>query len=151
MEDPTRLKDSMDNSTVWWLSAGVVIALELLSGTFYLLMVSLGLVGAAVAAHLGAASTLQFTVAAAVGGGSVVAWRSYKRRQAPGLPASANRDVNLDIGESVQVDEWLGDGTSSVKYRGANWQVSLVPGALPSAGLHTIEEVVGSRLIVRKL
>ena len=150
MEDPTRLKDSMDNSTVWWLSAGVVIALELLSGTFYLLMVSLGLVGAAVAAHLGAASTLQFVVAAAVGGGSVVAWRSYKRRQAPGLPASANRDVNLDIGESVQVDEWQADGTSSVRYRGANWQVSLVPGATPSAGLHTIVGVVGSRLLVRK-
>lgn len=141
----------MDDSTLWWLSAGVVVALELLSGTFYLLMVSLGLVGAALAAHLGAASTLQFTVAAVVGGGSVVAWRSYKRRQAPGLPASANHDVNMDIGENVQVDAWLADGSSAVKYRGANWQVSLVPGATPSTGLHAIVEVVGSRLIVRKL
>ena len=69
----------MAQTTIWWVLAGAVIALELLSGTFYLLMLSLGLVGAAIAAHLGASMPIQLVVAAVVGGGSVLAWRSYKQ------------------------------------------------------------------------
>ncbi|NDE73495.1 MAG: NfeD family protein, partial [Betaproteobacteria bacterium] len=41
----------MAQTTIWWVMAGALIALELLSGTFYLLMLSLGLVAAALAAH----------------------------------------------------------------------------------------------------
>lgn len=141
----------MAESTIWWVLAGAVVAIELLTGTFYLLMLSMGLVAAAITAHLGATATVQLVVAAVVGGGSVVAWRRYKQKSPSTLPASANRDVNLDVGESVHVDVWSPDGTSSVKYRGANWQVSLVPGATPSPGLHNIVEVIGSRLIVEKL
>ena len=140
----------MAQTTIWWVLAGAVIALELLSGTFYLLMLSLGLVGAAIAAHLGASMPIQLVVAAVVGGGSVLAWRSYKQRTPSAAPASANRDVNLDVGETVLVESWKPDGTSSVKYRGAHWDVALIPGVTPAPGLHHIVEVVGSRLMVCK-
>ena len=129
----------MAQTTIWWVLAGAVIALELLSGTFYLLMLSLGLVGAAIAAHLGASMPIQLVVAAVVGGGSVLAWRSYKQRTPSAAPASANRDVNLDVGETVLVE-----------YRGAHWDVALIPGVTPAPGLHRIVEVVGSRLMVCK-
>ncbi len=125
--------------------------MELLSGTFYLLMLSLGLAAAAIAAHLGATATLQLVVAALVGGGFVLAWRRYKQKKPSAARASANRDVNLDVGETVQVDAWSPDGTSSVKYRGANWSVSLVGAAAAAPGLHRVVEVVGSRLLVEKL
>lgn len=141
----------MADSTIWWVLAGAAIAVELLSGTFYLLMLSLGLIGAAIAAHLGATVTLQLVVAAVVGGGFVLAWRRYKQKTPSTAPAGANRDVNLDVGETVQVDAWRPDGTGSVKYRGANWSVSLVGGAAAAPGLHRIVEVVGSRLLVEKL
>ncbi|NDP40504.1 MAG: NfeD family protein [Rhodoferax sp.] len=141
----------MAESTIWWLLAGSVIAVELLTGTFYLLMLSLGLVGGAIAAHLGATVPVQLVVAAVLGGGLVVAWRSYKKHQPPALPAGANRDVNLDVGETLQVDAWNEDGTSTAKYRGAAWNVSLRPGAVSAPGLHRIVEVVGSRLVVEKL
>jgi membrane protein implicated in regulation of membrane protease activity len=140
----------MSESTIWWLLAGAMVALELVSGTFYLLMLSVGPVAAALAAHAGASVSLQLIVAAVVGSGAVVAWRSLKKTEAA-VPASANRNVNLDIGETVQVDAWQPDGTSSVKYRGAHWDVSLVADALPSAGRYRIVEVVGSRLIVEKI
>ena len=140
----------MAQSSIWWVLAGVVIAVELLSGTFYLLMLSIGLMAAAIAAHLGATGTMQLVVAALVGGGFVVAWRSYKQKQPSVARASANRDVNLDVGETVQVDVWGPDRSSFVKYRGANWSVSLVAGAVASPGKHSIVEVVGSRLIVEK-
>ena len=44
-------------STVWWLITGGLVAAELATGTFYLLMLALGAAAAAVAAHLGLAST----------------------------------------------------------------------------------------------
>ena len=141
----------MTESTIWWILAGAVIAVELLSGTFYLLMLSIGMVAAAIAAHLGATVTVQLVVAAGVGGGSVVAWRSYKKRTSCTLPASANHDVNMDVGETVHITAWAPDGTSSVKYRGANWSVSLLAGASPEPGHYRIVEVIGSRLVVKKL
>ena len=61
----------MAPSTLWWLLAGAAIALELLTGTFYLLMLALGMAGAAVAAHLGAGTVVQLLIAAGVGGGAV--------------------------------------------------------------------------------
>ena len=141
----------MSQSSIWWVLAGAVVALELLSGTFYLLMLSLGLVGAALAAHLGTSITVQLVVAAVVGGGFVLGWRRYKQQKPSALPASANRDVNLDVGETVLVDAWNSDGTGSVRYRGANWNVCLATGASPAPGLHQIVEVIGSRLVLRKL
>lgn len=140
----------MAESTMWWVLAGVVIGVELVTGTFYLLMVSIGLMAAAISAHLGASTAAQYVVAALIGGGSVVAWRAYKQQQPSGLPASANHDVNMDIGEAVHVEAWNPDGTSTVKYRGAQWNVSMAPGDAPMPGLHTVIEVVGSRLVVKK-
>ena len=137
--------------TVWWILAGVAVGLELLSGTFYLLMLAVGLAAGAMAAHAGLSSASQLLVAAAVGGGAVVAWRAYRQRQAPPSPASTNRDVNMDVGETVQVSAWNADGTASVKYRGAQWSVAHVPGSDPVSGAHRIVEVVGNRLIIEKL
>ena len=140
----------MPDSTIWWLLAGTAVAVELLTGTFYLLMLAIGLAAAALAAHAGAATQVQLLIAAAVGGGAVAAWHLLRPKQ-PAGPASANRDVNLDIGETVQVDGWNGDGTASIKYRGANWTVVAAPGSGHEAGLHRVREVVGSRLVVEKI
>ena len=41
----------MADSTLWWLLAGAAVAVELLTGTFYLLMFAIGLAAAAIAAH----------------------------------------------------------------------------------------------------
>lgn len=141
----------MADSTVWWILTGTVIAIELLSGTFYLLMLSIGLMAAAVAAHLGATGTIQITVAALVGGGAVVAWYLYKKKMPSTPPAASNHDVNLDVGETVHVAAWNADGTASVKYRGAQWTGALEPGASAAPGNYRIVEVVGSRLVLRNL
>jgi membrane protein implicated in regulation of membrane protease activity len=138
-------------STIWWLLAGGLIAAELLSGTFYLLMVAFGFVAAALSAQAGASIIVQFSMAALVSGGLVVAWRSYKKRVEI-LPASnANHDLNMDIGEFVDVQHWNEDGTTQVKYRGANWQVSLHLGEQLLSGKHQIIEVIGNRLVVKKI
>ena len=140
----------MAESTLWWLLAGVMVAVELLTGTFYLLMLAIGLGAGAIAAHAGLGTSMQLVVAAVVGGGAVAAWHLLRPKQPDG-PPGANRDINLDVGETVQVDGWNNDGTASVKYRGANWTVVAAPGAGNETGLHRVRQVVGSRLLVEKI
>ncbi|RUR66139.1 NfeD family protein [Variovorax sp. 375MFSha3.1] len=141
----------MANSTVWWLIAGAAIVLELLSGTVYLLLLAAGFAAAAISAHLGFGTVTQLIVAAVIGVGAVLVWYTIQRRRPPAPPTEANRDVNLDIGESVQVDAWNADGTATVRYRGAQWTVVQRAGRTPSTGEHRVVEVVGSRLVVDKV
>ncbi len=141
----------MAESSIWWLLAGAAVAVELTTGTFYLLMVAVGLAAAALGAHAGASIAAQFVIAALVGGGSVLVWRSIKAKAPPSVPASANQDVNMDIGGTVQVDRWLADGTGTVNYRGAKWNVSHTAGTVAVVGAHRIVEVIGSRLVVEKI
>ncbi|MFT6591248.1 MAG: hypothetical protein ACJA2P_002102 [Rhodoferax sp.] len=141
----------MAESTIWWVLAGTLIAVELMTGTFYLLMLAMGLVGGAVAAHFGTTAPVQLAVAAFVGGGFVVFWRLHKLRKSAGRPEHINHGANLDIGATVQVEAWGPDGSSSVRYRGSSWTASLRPGAMASPGTFRIVDVVGSRLIVEKV
>lgn len=140
----------MAHSTLWWLIAGGAIVLELLTGTVYLLLLGAGFAAAAIAAHLGVGTTGQLLTAAVVGVGAVGAWHLIRRRRPADPPSEANRDMNLDIGESIQVDHWNQDGTASVRYRGAQWTVVPRPGVVPSTGMHRVAEVIGNRLVVDK-
>jgi membrane protein implicated in regulation of membrane protease activity len=141
----------MAESTLWWLGTGIAVAVELVTGTFYLLMIAIGLAAGALAAHLGAGATTQIVVAAVVGGGAVAGWHLRQLRRPPAPAAASNPDVNLDVGEIVHIDHWQADGTATVKYRGANWTVVHRSGNAPSTGAHRVAEVVGSRLLVDKI
>jgi len=138
-------------STLWWIGAGLAVAVELATGTFYLLMIAIGLAAGAMAAHLGGGLTTQLVVSALVGGGAVALWYLRRQRYPQTVAAGSNPDVNLDIGEIVHIDQWMPDGTATVKYRGANWTVLHRSGNLPSTGSHRVVEMVGSRLIVDKI
>ncbi len=141
----------MAESTIWWLMAGAFVALELVTGTFYLLMLAVGMVAAALAAQAGAGTVLQLLVAALVGGGAVVVWHQVKKRKPTDPSARADRSVNLDVGEIVQIEAWGPEGTANVKYRGSNWTAIHRSGVIPSAGAHRVSELVGSRLLVDKI
>ena len=141
----------MNESGIWWLLAGAVVAAELLTGTFYLLMMAVGLAAAALSAHAGFGLTAQILTAACVGCSAVVLWHIKRGKQPKPMPASANRDVNLDIGGEVTVTEWHSDGTALVKFRGANW--TAVPSQASDraqSGLFTITELHGNRLTITK-
>ena len=83
-----------------------------------------------------------------LGGGAVIAWRAYRLKNPGARPAGSNPDVNLDVGETVQIDAWGADGTAQIRYRGAPWTVILRPGTPPRPGPHRVAELVGSRLLV---
>ncbi len=140
----------MEASTIWWVMAGITVAAELLIGSFYLLMLSLGMAAGAIAAQAGSPLTVQMVVAAGVGGAAVLLWRRVKQGRGAELEAQSNPNVNLDIGALVMVQAWASDGSAQVNYRGANWTALHRPGIAPESGEHRVVEVQGSRLVLEK-
>src|SRR5450830_1711321 len=137
----------MNPWVIWAVMAGVVVILELFTGTFYLLMIA-GVVVAAVGLSISA----QLLVAAIVGSLATI----WLHRSKYGWKANANaaRDpnVNMDIGQTIEVGEWHAHGSgrpsARVAYRGAMWDVELHHGA-GEPGRFVILEVQGSKFIVR--
>jgi membrane protein implicated in regulation of membrane protease activity len=138
----------LSTSTLWWIAAGVAVAAELATGTFYLLMIALGLLAGAIAAHLGLPQPMQVFAAAIIGGGATAIWHWRRSKQPKAAPARTNHDVNLDVGERVVVRAWVEDGTARVQYRGSAWTARLAPGARPTSGEHRIVAVEGNWLVL---
>lgn len=138
----------MTDAMLWWVVAGAAVALELATGTFYLLMLALGLSAGAIAAHLGLGTEAELVAAALVGGGAVAACYLVRSRLPAEAPAAKNRDMNLDIGERVQVQQWNSDGTARIHYRGAAWSARYVGDGEPAPGEHFIQAIEGNQLLL---
>jgi membrane protein implicated in regulation of membrane protease activity len=141
----------MENWVLWFIVAGVMVILELFTGTFYLLMIAIGVAAGGIAALIGWGFSVQFIVAGFVG---VLATGLLRRTKLGKIDkGDANRDpnVNLDIGQSVHIEAWSGSEdrwTARVMYRGAMWDVDLAEGETAMPGTYIIREIRGSRLIV---
>ena len=125
------------------------VAAELATGTFYLLMIALGLAAGAIAAHLGLAQPSQLVAAAVVGGGATALWhwqRAGARRTRP--PARQNRDVNLDIGERVHVAAWATTARRASATAARPGRARLQPGAPALPGEHVVVAVEGNWLVL---
>ncbi len=131
----------------WLVAAGVLVVLELFTGTFYLLMIAIGLAFGALAAFGGMSGAVQTIVAGVVG--VLATGLLHRSRFGRPVRGSAARDpnVNIDIGQHITVDQW-NNGRARVMYRGALWDVELGQGAHAQAGIFKIVEIQGSRLIV---
>jgi membrane protein implicated in regulation of membrane protease activity len=138
----------MSLATWWWVLAGAAVAVELATGTFYLLMLALGFAAGACAAHLGLTLSMQIVVFAIVGGGATALWHWHRARQPATPEAAKNRDVNLDINDRVFVEAWAQDRTSRVKHRGSVWAARLAPGLAPQSGEHVIRAIEGNWLVL---
>lgn len=136
----------------WFVLAGVLVILEIFTGTFYLLMVGLALAAAGFAALTGAEPAMQYLIAALVGVSTTYALRRSKLGRRSKVDATRDPGVNLDIGEKIMVKAWKseegGVHAARTMYRGAMWDVELTPGETAVPGLFTIAAIRGSRLIV---
>ncbi|MEH6433888.1 NfeD family protein [Massilia sp. DD77] len=137
----------MSDWTIWLIGAGILVIAELFTGTFYLLMIALGLCAGALAALAGASGPLQTLVAAALGVAATLVLRRSRFGRAARGEAANDPNMNLDIGQRVSVPQWQ-DRRARVMYRGALWDVELRPGASDRPGDFRIVEVHGNRLVV---
>jgi len=135
---------------LFWLIVGFVLVItELVTGTFYLLVLGLGAFIAAIIAWMGANMLVQ----AAVGGGVAIAgaWFVHHWHEAA-RKLDGGRSNFLDRGQAVVLDGWAneGAGIARVKYRGALWDARLTePTARPTPGSTLyIEAQEGQMLVV---
>lgn len=131
----------------WWVGAGAMIVLELMSGTFYLLMIALGFIAAGLAQWSGAPVEVQLAVAALVALVAVLALRRSRFGRLRRKDAAHNPDVNIDIGSPLTVTAWR-DRRARAMYRGAQWDVELAPGEPEDARFYEITALRGSCLVV---
>lgn len=139
----------MHNWILWLSVAFVLLILELMTGTFYLLIASIATASAAVAAYYGAGWIVQLILAAAVAVIGVFILRSIQYGQTQHQEAQKDPNINLDIGQLIHVGKWNPDRTARVAYRGSTWDVELAADEKMATGKFQIVALRGSHLIVR--
>jgi membrane protein implicated in regulation of membrane protease activity len=131
-----------------WLIAGIVlIVAELVTGTFYLLVLGVAALVASAVAYAGGAFLVQVAVAGAIAVAGVFWIRGRKRAMAtPAMRA-------LDVGQPVALDSWINrdDRLARVKYRDALWDAVVEGEFRGEAGeVFYIRSVDGNTLRVAK-
>ena len=129
---------------MWWIAAVTLIAVELLVGSFYLLVIGLAVACGGLAALFGASAPLQWLVAGVLGVVGTMVLRRWKRR----LMARTPPQPGLDIGAQVQVLTWGPGRTARVSYRGSSWDAELAAPDTPQAETMYITAMRGSVLIL---
>lgn len=135
----------------WWGLAVLFGVLEIVTGTFYLLVLATGLVAGGLVAFGGGAFVYQLLATSVF---SIVGFLLLRRLmpQKPREHASSNRDLLLDIGERVRIEKWHSERRTQVVYRGAAWTVELSAdeAQAPDPGDYVIRRIEGNRLIVAR-
>lgn len=135
---------------IWLAIAGILVAIEIFTGTFYLLMIAIGFAAGGLSAMAGAHFSVQFIVAGLVGVLVTLILRKSRLFRKP--DPQRNPAIYLDIGQTLDVGKWEkpdnGNYRARVNYRGALWDVELLPAAEPKAGQFVIREIRGAVLLV---
>ena len=137
----------MDISLAWLIAGFILIIVELVTGTFYLLVLGIAaLVGAGVG-YASGGFVWQAIGAAIVAVAGVIWVNQYKKKMAP------KRMRGLDVGQPAAFDSWVnkGAGHARVKYRDALWDAQVAGDAAGEPGeILYITSVDGSTLKVSK-
>lgn len=128
---------------VWWLLAVVLIGVELMLGTFYLLAVGFAFIAGGVVAWFGGAVPMQLVVGGVLSVVGVIVAHQWRMRRA--LPPP---QVSLDLGQTVRVQTWREDGSARVEYRGTQWDAELADAKEARAETMTIVGTRGSTLLI---
>ena len=108
----------MDPAFVWAVIGLALVIVELLTGTFYLLMFGVAAFGAALAAWLGFEFSVQSVVAVVVSALGCYGVHVYRARN------RAQQMAPIDAGMPASFESWLdaGERLAKVRYRGASWE-----------------------------
>ena len=112
----------MDTYLIWLVAGFLLVIVELVSGTFYLLVLGLAAVAGGVVAYTGLPFSVQAVVAATLAVVGVV-WVNRVRRSSAGVKMRS-----LDVGQPAAFDRWAdrAAGQARVKYRDALWDATVV-------------------------
>lgn len=127
----------------WFVLALVLLGLEMMTGTFYLLMVAIAMAVGGLAALLGADVTWQLTLSALMVVAGTIILRRWKSAH-----TGETSNASLDIGQAVRVIKWNDNGSIRVFYRGAEWDAEPESADTPRDETLYIAAVRGSGLVL---
>lgn len=134
----------------YWLIVGLALCTtEMVSGTFFLLVLGIAALGGGATGWLGGGFWLQVCVASLLAVVGVV-WIHHYHRQSNLRPAMPS----FDIGQPVTFEVWTSqnDGMARVAYRGTTWDARVSSSQPPSPGdILYIQSVEGSTLNISDL
>ena len=107
----------MDAALLWAIVGLALVIVELLTGTFYLLMLGVAAFGAAGAAWLGYDFPAQVAIASLIAAGGCYGVHAYREKN------RNNQVPSLDAGGPASFDNWIDAPArlARVRYRGASW------------------------------
>src|SRR6185436_3903547 len=107
----------MEEDFLWAILGFALVIVELLTGTFYLLMLGVAAFGAAAAAYLGLGFGAQIVVAVVVASAGCYGVHIYRAKNRAGQMAP------IDAGMPASFEEWVDPAArlARVRYRGASW------------------------------
>src|SRR5688572_16500916 len=120
----------MDPALLWAVIGLALVVIELLTGTFYLLVLGLAAFGAAGAAWLNQPFSVQAVVCAVLAGLGCYLVHAWREKDA------ANRMPHIDAGQPANFENWVDQGArlARVRYRGASWDALVEGDAVPQGG-----------------
>ena len=120
----------MEEDVLWAILGLALVIVELVSGTFYLLVLGIAAFGAALAAWLGQPFGVQAIVAAAISGLGCYGVHVYRAKSA------TQQMPNVDAGQPASFEIWVDQGArlARVRYRGTSWDALVEGDAAIEAG-----------------
>ncbi len=120
----------MEEDLIWAILGLTLVIVELLTGTFYLLVLGVAAFGAALAAWFGLGFPVQTIVAAVISGFGCYGVHVYRAKNA------TQQMPNVDAGQPAQFENWLDQGArlARVNYRGTSWDALVDGDAALDAG-----------------
>ena len=137
----------MDPYLIWLVAGFGLVIVELLSGSFYLLMLGVAAFGGAAVAYAGLGFSVQAVVAVSLAVAGCYGVHVYRSKN------SKDQMVSVDAGQPANFEHWLdeGGGSARVRYRGASWDAHVDgTGALQEGALLYVLRLEGHRLEVSR-
>ena len=137
----------MDTYLIWLIAGFLLVIVELVSGTFYLVVLGVAAVAGGAVAYMGLPFSVQAVVAATLAGGGGF-WVNRVRRRSTGVKMRS-----LDIGQPARFDRWVdrAAGQARVKHRDALWDATVVGEISGEPGeVLTVISIDGNTLKVSK-
>jgi len=134
----------MPGYAYWFILAAILVGVEMLTLSFYMLVVALGAAAGGMAALFGFDLRAQLGVAALIAVAGTVVVSRYRAQRT----RVKNTVQNLDVGQLVTLEVKRPDGMMRVKYRGASWDARMASADLPTDSALYIQSIDGTTLVL---
>lgn len=124
----------MQDYLIWAIAGFVLIIVELITGTFYLLVLGIAALVAAAVAFMGG----NFWTQVILGGSAALLGTYFVHSWWAKHPKSEKGSNDLDRGQTVVLESWVNEasGIARVKYRGSSWDARIDGKAAPNDVLY---------------